>query len=356
MLDFIEERESVWSWLAAQTRPVVLYGMGDGALKMIAACERHQIPVAGIFASDEFVRGQAFAGYPVERLADIEARWPDPILLLCFGIDYDSMLQRLAEIESRHTLLAPDLPVFGEDLFTWEYLEAHSQEFEAAYALLADEESRRIYRAMLHFKISGKLCYLWETMGSREEDFQQLLHLPQGANYLDLGAYDGDTVAEFIAHCPNYGQIVALEPSPPNYRKLCRRVGENQWPRVECIPMGSGSKVEPLSLNSRGGRSASFCKGGQLSVQVTTVDRLGEECTFQYIKMDVEGMEAETLRGATEVCRRDAPLLSIAAYHRSEDLYALPLLVHQINPEYNLYLRRHKYIPAWEILLYAMVK
>ena len=67
MLDFILEKQSVWELLSTTTKPVVLYGMGNGADKIIDWCEENQVRVQGVFASDEFVRGQQFRGFKVER-------------------------------------------------------------------------------------------------------------------------------------------------------------------------------------------------------------------------------------------------------------------------------------------------
>ena len=44
----------------------------------------------------------------------------------------------------------------------------------------------------------------------------------------------------------------------------------------------------------------------------------------------------------------------MSAYHRSADLFRLPLLVHELNPGYRLYLRRMAGVPAWDINLYAV--
>ena len=98
----INESQPLWEYLRCAEKPVVLYGMGDGALKILAVCRQYGIPIAGIFASDEFVRGHSFEGYPVESLAQIEERLGDFIVLLCFGVDYDSMLERIAELSRRH--------------------------------------------------------------------------------------------------------------------------------------------------------------------------------------------------------------------------------------------------------------
>lgn len=61
MLDFIKEKQDVWQILQLTDKPVVLYGMGNGADQIIDLCDRLQIKVAGIFASDEFVLRAGFS-------------------------------------------------------------------------------------------------------------------------------------------------------------------------------------------------------------------------------------------------------------------------------------------------------
>ena len=348
------EEQPLWEYLQGVSKPVVLYGMGDGALKILEVCRRYGIPVAGIFASDEFVRGHSFQGYLVERLADIEARLGDFIVLLAFGVDYDSMLRRIADLARVHETYAPDIPVFGQELFTREYLEEHQEQFDAVCDRLADEESRQVFADMLRYKLSGKLEYLYRHMGSREEDFGTVLTPGPGSVYVDLGAYDGDTVEEFVRHCPEYGEIFALEPDPKNFRKLQAAVGN--LPRVTLVPKGSSSGEEERLFSARGGRNSALAgEGKKLRLTpMTSVDRLLDGGRADYIKMDVEGAEYETLLGCRQTIAAWHPQLSVAAYHRTEDLWRLPLLVSELGPGYRLYLRRHKYVPAWEILLYAV--
>lgn len=349
-----QETQPLWEYLRTVQKPVVLYGMGDGALKILAVCRHYGIPVAGIFASDEFVRGHSFEGYPVESLGAIEERLGDFIILLCFGVDYDSMLERIAQLARRHETYAPDIPVFGSDLFTPEYLREHRAQLEQVYGLLADAESRQIYADLIAYKLSGKLEYLYRHMGSREEDFGSILTSGPGSVYVDLGAYDGDTVEEFIRHCPEYGEIWALEPDPKNFRKLQAAAGE--LPRVHLVPKGSYSGEGEQIFSARGGRNSALAESGKKlrPVEMTSVDALLQGKPVDYIKMDVEGAERETLLGCRQTIAAWKPQLSVAAYHRTGDLWELPLLVKELCPEYRLYLRRHKYVPAWEILLYAI--
>ena len=47
MLDFIEARQDVWQTLQLTDKPVVLYGMGNGADQIIDWCDSHKIEVTG---------------------------------------------------------------------------------------------------------------------------------------------------------------------------------------------------------------------------------------------------------------------------------------------------------------------
>lgn len=353
---YVTEQQSLWEYLAQQTKPVVLYGMGDGAVKIMEVCKDYGIPIRGIFASDEFVRGHSFMGYPVERLSQLEERLGEFIVLLAFGVDYDEMIQRIFDIAQRHELYAPDVPVFGGGLFTHAYYLQHQKDFDGVYERLADAESRRIFANMVNYKISGKLCYLADTMGSREEDFGSILQFGEGERYLDLGAYDGDTVLEFTRHAPQYRSIIALEPDTKNYKKLLAAVERAGLQNVTCHNLGSYSHAATLTFANLAGRNSALAQEGKKlrEVQVTAVDTLLQGAQVTYIKMDVEGAEEETLRGCRETLQKWRPKLSVAAYHRNSDLFLLPQLIWQLQPDYRLYLRRHKYIPAWEILLYGI--
>jgi len=63
-------------------------------------------------------------------------------------------------------------------------------------------------------------------------------------------------------------------------------------------------------------------------------------------------LEAATGLEAVETIRRCRPKLLLAAYHRSEDLFALPQLVFSIRSDYQLYLRHHRQLPAWDVNFY----
>jgi len=72
------------------------------------------------------------------------------------------------------------------------------------------------------------------------------------------------------------------------------------------------------------------------------------------VKMDIEGSEYNAIIGAKETIYKNSPKLAISVYHRRNDLFTLPLLIHEIEPKYRLYLRHHSN-SFRETLLYAKI-
>ena len=347
MLDFICE-SSIWKTLQSEQRPIVLYGMGDGALKILSRCREYGIKVSGIFASDEFVRGKTFEGFPVRTLRETEEEFGDFVILLCFAAFLPDLMEKIRSIAARHTLLIPDVPVFGGGLFNDEYVEEHAHELQAAYDLMADEQSRHVFRSVVNFKLSGKPGWLTECETSRDEVFA-LMAPGKEERFLDLGAYDGDTVTEFLHYAESAAGILALEPDPKNFRKLTRTAAQPGFEQVSVLNAGIWESDGVLHFDGRAGRSSSLSEAGKIEVPVRSIDSLRDEYgSFTFIKMDVEGAEREALLGARKALSEDRPKLIFSGYHRTEDIFALPLLLHELNPDYRIYLRHHPYFPAWE--------
>ena len=112
MLNFMQEKLSVWELLRQTKKPIVLYGMGNGADKIIDWCEENGVRVQGVFASDEFVRGQQFRGFTVERYDALRARLGNDLLIvIAFASERPEVLERFAQLAAEQEVVAPHLPL-----------------------------------------------------------------------------------------------------------------------------------------------------------------------------------------------------------------------------------------------------
>ncbi len=354
MLSFITEKQTVWEVLQAETRPIFIYGMGDGAEKIMRVFREKNIPLAGIFASDDFVRGHSFAGYKVRKLSDIEEQIDDFVIVLAFAAGYQSLVDKLLEIAERHTLLVPDVPVAGGGLFTYDYCLEHAEEIQQVYDMLADPFSQKVYANIINFKISGKIPYLMEVTTSKEDIYRNIIKLTQNETYVDLGAYNGDTIEEVLFHTKGkYVRMYGVEPDKKNFKKLRKCTAE--LPYVSIYNAVAWSTDTEVPFSTRAGRQSSVSALGQ-TMTARSVDSILDGKPATIIKMDVEGCEREALWGSADTIAKYAPRLMVSLYHRNEDIFTLPLLIKTLNPHYDIYIRHQLYIPAWETNLYAVPK
>ena len=334
--------------------PVVLYGMGDGADKLLSVLAAKDIPVAGVFASDEFVRGQSFRGYPVRTYAETKAAYGTFTVLVAFASPLPAVLANVERIAAEMPLFIPDLPVCGTELFDEAYYGAHREECGAVRGLLADEISRALFDEMIEYRLSGEMAPLFAHTAQTEELYS--FFRPETYRIaLDLGAYTGDTARELLSRAPGLERLVCMEPDPRSCKKLRALAQEN--PVIEAHALGAWSERCDRPFIPAGGRGArAGTEKKSVLLPFEAPDRVlgGRKC--DYIKFDVEGAEAMALCGCRETVLRDAPDIRLSLYHRREDLFSLPQLLHSMQPRYEFHLRRGKCFPAWELDLLATAR
>ncbi len=391
----------LWQYLKTASdggRPILLYGMGNGADKIISVCDAYGIPVADFFASDGFVRGHSFHGKVVLSFTEACERYgaENMIVLLSFASSRPEVLETIRRVANTCELYIPDVPVCGTDLFNAAFVEAHRDEIDAARALFADGESRRVFDGIIEYKLTGHPDILRATESNPADAYREILRAERFQTAADLGAYNGDSIRALREFAPRLREVIAMEPDRRNFRKLSeyaqglRDAGDPLT--VHPVQAGAWSHTATLTFHGSGNRNAGLTDapptspsaaspqtaasqapasilpstadnpyfGKTAEVPVAALDTVTEEISganahLDYIKYDVEGAETEALLGSRGIIVRDAPALLVSAYHRSTDLFRLPLLVRELNPAYKLYLRRMAGVPAWDINLYAVM-
>ena len=115
MIEKIKE-ENVWDFLKNDNKPIMIYGMGNGAEKIISTLDTYGVKVSEIFASDEFVRGHSFLGYKVLKYSDICEKYDDFNVVLAFATHLENVIENIKKINNKHLFFAP-LGLFWGCLF-----------------------------------------------------------------------------------------------------------------------------------------------------------------------------------------------------------------------------------------------
>ena len=343
----------MWDTLASESRPIVIYGMGNGADKLLCKFDEYGIKATDIFASDGFVRGHSFHGYRVKSFSEIKESYSDFVIVLSFASNKEDVISMIEDIDKSYDMYVPDMPIAGVDeFFDKNFYNRHFDEINRAYNLLADEESRCVFASVINYKLTGRLKYLSGTYSS-SENLYSIFPRTEIVTAIDAGAYNGDTVREAKCYFPSLKKVYALEPDLRNFKKILKySEAENE---IEVIPINAAA----WSVNSVGEFSGSGNRNSTIvatasyenkksEVELRRIDTLVTE-RVDYIKYDVEGAEFEALEGSSELIKKYAPSLLVSVYHRSKDIFAIPNMLHRKYPFYKLYLRRLRCIPAWEL-------
>ena len=211
---------------------------------------------------------------------------------------------------------------------------------------------------------------------SDENETGELLSLPQyfpsevrellGRDevFYDCGAYIGDTTVAFQEQTiGNFRAVYAFEMDPSIFRRLesNQRLKDG---RIFLFPFGVSNcnRVADFTPMAEGeGSSYAIRFSGKLiasaTAQLRSLDALKEEGVLSepatFVKMDIEGAEMDALQGMQQMMLQYRPKLAVCVYHKPEDLWEIPLFIHQMVPEYKLILRQHSPLMDNDTVLYA---
>lgn len=358
---------SFWRELSGKNKPVFIYGTGNGADKILDILEHFGVTVSGIFASDGFVRNRFFRGFHVQSYGEVRDSFGDGIIVIAaFGSSLPEVMDFLTLLDGRHELYIPEVPLFCDnliaELFDDDYYLAHKAELSETLSLFSDEESKLLFGDMIAHKLTGKMCYLGRTE-SPSDSILSLIDKDSVHHVIDGGAFKGDTAELFCKVFPNLRRIAAIEPDPRSYKKLCSFAGDHGDGKI--IPINAmllDTKGERVfaSSGSRGSTpdaaiSRSPKRMKEIQIPAVSVDSITESVLdgkTDFIKLDTEGFECECLSGAAETLMH-RPALSVSLYHRTADIFKIPLYLKKYYPTGKFYLRRPKCVPEWDLTLYV---
>jgi FkbM family methyltransferase len=173
----------------------------------------------------------------------------------------------------------------------------------------------------------------------------------KGDLVIDAGAWIGD----FSAYAASKGAVAyAFEPVAKTFQVLCKTAKLNDgkiYPVQKGLACCEGEAIISATEGSASSSSiaASATSSASEKIDVTTLDKFVEENRLErvdFIKADIEGVERDMLRGATNVLKTFAPKLAICTYHLLDDPETLEKIIVAANPRYKVVHLRHKLLAA----------
>lgn len=218
--------------------------------------------------------------------------------------------------------------------------------YVSAFLRLGDEHSRRVFNGLIEQRMSLAMepADQHKSVFADEYFDEAFVTAEQARNFVDAGAFNGDTLASLERHFGPVERAYLFEPEMAPYYAALKRFSDRH--DVLVFNMGldcdySRFEYDPiLSCNLAGEVTGPIPDNITSYIQGVPLDQLvpGKVGLF---KLDIEGMEARALLGATSLIRRDRPVLAVCAYHRADDFWKLIDTVDSIRPDYRIGIRHY---------------
>jgi FkbM family methyltransferase len=299
----------------------------------------------------------------------------------------------------------------GERAFYFDWFVKNHESLYSAYSLLNNDASKRLYLHLVAFRLAGHFSvklplefavnvkefeeyraaerstpsqlaasgmfgklrhfdfeykghrYLVDCLGLDYYLFRgQYFYSKEGVDIspavadavIDGGACTGDTAAVFSNVVGPAGRVYCFDPVADHLKILEYNAKQFSYDNITVMPYGLADEnifAKPIVLDSY----APGFSSGNKRVPLRSIDFLVKSNEIQrisFIKLDVEGAEMASLRGARESIRRFKPKLAISLYHKPNDLFEIILYIKQEFPFYSCYID-HYTIHAEETVLYC---
>lgn len=258
--------------LRVEGNDVILYGAGYCGHETLALMEAQGIPVRSV--CDDFRAGETLDGYKIIRLD--EARPAENTIIFITSGYNRKMKARLEVLGLLPYYREIDFGRYDGEKENAAYFHAHEAELQRAWGLLADDRSREVLEKLVNYRISRDLSYL-DGLEEPNQYFPPKDEIPllRGEEdvFLDLGAYDGDSLRGFIQYAGGkYRKIIAVEASRKNYEKLVKNTADT--PRVECVNIGIYREKAQLRFEVSDAKNSFASDKGTNVLNVDSVDNL----------------------------------------------------------------------------------
>ena len=350
---------AVIEWLKVSALPVVMYGASpDVADQIVKKLLLNYITVSFVVYDEDCQIMTASTGYlkntQTLQVKDIDSKIPAYNVIIGFVKGYMNI--DVIYPKFRHAKSVVYLSeIFDMEIISVSFVEENSVFLEDFYNNLQDQKSKDAFTAYLLSKVRQDMKYLPPFFEKVQYFPQGIFELTDHESYFDCGAFTGDTIASFLKATGGlYHHIWAVEPDRLNYKQLIQYISDEKLSNIDIVNKGIYSRKGKLPFYESGSMLSMIADDSDKYIEIDTIDHIADGNPVSYIKMDVEGVELEALKGAEQTIREYKPVLGISIYHKQQDLIDIPTYIKKIAPEYKFYFRVHKKL-AIDAVLYAIV-
>lgn len=340
--------------LKKEQRSIYLYGAGFIADKIFLFLKENKIELDGYIVDEKYLptdkNNRIKNGHPIIAPCNLNK---DCVLIDAIQLkDSPIELPQTKYIKKVYRLDFSSCFLHG--LYEESFVLNNTKKLMNLYNRLCDTESRISLMNFISQKMTGWHC---KPASQHVQYFDEDIFTPQENEvFVDCGAYDGDSLLDFFTflkkhNIDSYRKCIAFEPDIDNFKKLIENIAG--LPNIEAYQMGTYNCKDTLHFSDGNDTGSSIQNNGGTIIEVDSIDNIVKDEKVTYIKMDIEGAELDSLKGAKKTILKNRPKLAICVYHRTDDLLTIPEFILSLHNDYKLYLRNYKKAGV-DTVLYAI--
>lgn len=283
----------------------------------------------------------------------------DTAVIIIASVNYNNeIFEQLNSMGFKNIVPYPILTIFDEKTFhsTMPFenlipdLIENIHEYENLMQLLKDEKSKFVLEKLIEFRKTFDFNIFPQIKEPSNKQYFEDFVPNDNDIFIDGGAFDGDTVINFLKFQNNkYKKIYFFEPDKTSIEQAKKNLA--QYKNIEYHAKGISDFTKKLKFNSRGDFGSVFCEDGEIELECVALKDIVKE-PKAFIKLDIEGAEIDAINGAESFFKNGSPF-AICVYHKPSDIWQIPKLISNLNPNYNFYLR-HYSNTVFETVLYGI--
>ena len=341
-----------------------VYGAGGYGRLVIRLLADAGYPVLGVVdrraADDGFVRTEGVAAITPEAMTPAMAAGKVLVVgVHNFAVDPAPIHGWAAGLGFAEVIVPAELPdLLGPRLCSYwltgrGHTGRHLDAIERVASLLADDRSRAVLEGIAAYRISADAARHPPSDLPSQYFPDDVPLTREPLRLVDGGAFTGDAWDALAASGRSLAEWYAFEPDPANFAALAATARRAAVAHSALFPCGLGERLKQVRFASGEAAGSHAAETGDTMVQVVALDEVLPGVAPNYVKLDIEGAERAALAGMRGMLTRARPAVAVSIYHQPEDLWELPLLVHDWLPGHRLYIRQHGY-NGFDTVLYAV--
>lgn len=356
--------------LSCFPKKIFLYGVGAFATEIAAILSKFDLEILG-FIDHVQAPSETWSGYeqaPYFNINEVLLTKESTVVIAVHNLhgNLQKISERILQINSQIKILSPVeltqlLATAGVQIENYwltsdqDLFDRNQKQIQAFESLLSDEKSKILFRQIIEYRRKGKINALPETeLLEHQYAPLDLPTPPPNIRMVELGAYTGDNLREFVHRGLNIEFALSLEPDLQNFSSLVSTIEELGLRNVFALPLAGWDQTETLLFSDTGDAGAVMVKSGGSSITATSIDQIIGKSEINFIKMDIEGAEVNAIQGAKNIIIQQKPHLAISVYHKPDDLWTIGLMIEEFsNGKYNYFLRQYGQ-QLFDTILYAI--